>query len=281
MTVGKSPFRVALVQMRSTRDPSENLEAATWYIREAAEQGAQYVQTPENTLLMEADPDRKREIVRSEAETPALATFAGLARELGIWLHIGSIAIKLADGRAANRAFLFSPQGEMLSRYDKIHLFDVNLPGGETYRESDTFIAGNEAVVAQLPWCKLGVTICYDLRFPHLFSALAQAGATVLTAPAAFTKVTGEAHWHILLRARAIENACFMLAAAQGGRHASGRSTFGHSLVISPWGEILAEAGEDPSVIVANLDLEGVARARQRIPVLNHVRAFTLASNPE
>jgi deaminated glutathione amidase len=269
-------FRVGLVQMRAGKDIRENLAQAEDFVRRAAGQGARYVQTPENTLIMEANASSLLEKIAAEQETEAVGLFAGLARELGIWLHIGSLAIKVSPGRAANRAFLFAPSGETVCRYDKIHMFDVNLPSGESYRESATFEAGARAFLARLPWGGLGVTTCYDMRFPEQYKALAQAGAKFLTAPSAFTKVTGEAHWHVLLRARAIENGCFMFAAAQGGTHANGRTTFGHSIAISPWGEILAEAGTEPGIIVADIDPAEVDRVRARVPALSHTRDFSV-----
>jgi deaminated glutathione amidase len=269
-------FRVGLVQMRAGKDIRENLAQAEDFVRRAAGQGARYVQTPENTLIMEANASSLLEKIAAEQETEAVGLFAGLARELGIWLHIGSLAIKVSPGRAANRAFLFAPSGETVCRYDKIHMFDVNLPSGESYRESATFEAGARAFLAHLPWGGLGVTTCYDMRFPEQYKALAQAGAKFLTAPSAFTKVTGEAHWHVLLRARAIENGCFMFAAAQGGTHANGRTTFGHSIAISPWGEILAEAGTEPGIIVADIDPAEVDRVRARVPALSHTRDFSV-----
>jgi deaminated glutathione amidase len=269
-------FRVGLVQMRAGKDIRENLAQAEDFVRRAAGQGARYVQTPENTLIMEANASSLLEKIAAEQETEAVGLLAGLARELGIWLHIGSLAIKVSPGRAANRAFLFAPSGETVCRYDKIHMFDVNLPSGESYRESATFEAGARAFLARLPWGGLGVTTCYDMRFPEQYKALAQAGAKFLTAPSAFTKVTGEVHWHVLLRARAIENGCFMFAAAQGGTHANGRTTFGHSIAISPWGEILAEAGTEPGIIVADIDPAEVDRVRARVPALSHTRDFSV-----
>ena len=212
--------------------------------------------------------------ISAEDQTEGVAHFSRLAKELGIWLHIGSLAVSTGDGRAANRAFLFAPNGKAVCRYDKIHMFDVDLPSGESYRESATFVPGDCAFVAELPWGGLGVATCYDIRFPEQYKALARAGAKFLTAPSAFTKVTGEAHWHILLRARAIENGCFVFAAAQGGRHANGRTTYGHSIAISPWGEVLAEAGTEPGVIVADIDAGEVDRVRARIPALDHTRDF-------
>jgi predicted amidohydrolase len=213
--------------------------------------------------------------VRPEEGNPAVAYFSALARELAIWLHLGSMAVLLPNGKIANRSLLFAPNGEVEARFDKIHMFDVELPGGESYRESKNYQAGDGAVLADLPWGTLGLTICYDLRFPHLYRALAQAGADFLAIPSAFTRKTGEAHWHTLLRARAIENGCFVLAAAQAGRHESGRETYGHSLVVAPWGENLAEAdGVHPMVIVADVKSSDVAEARKRIPSLQHDRPF-------
>lgn len=270
----KGKFRVGLVQMRSGRDVRDNLIEAEAAIRDAARKGAHYIQTPENTLLMEMERSRLFEKIAPEDETGEVSHFSALAKELRVWLHIGSIAIKAGDDRAINRAFLFAPDGRIVVRYDKIHMFDVDLPSGESYRESGIYIPGKTAYVAHLPWGPLGVATCYDIRFPEQYKALAKAGAIFLTAPSAFTKVTGEKHWHILLRARAIENGCFLFAAAQGGRHANGRTTFGHSLIISPWGEILAEAGTDPCVITADIDAAEVDKIRTRIPALDHTRDF-------
>jgi predicted amidohydrolase len=267
-------FRAALVQLRSGRDIAPNIAAAADLIRQGASEGAQYIQTPENTPLMELDGNRLFERIRPENETAALGEFAGIARDLRIWLHIGSLAVKLGERKAANRAFIFAPDGSLAARYDKIHMFDVDLPSGESYRESRNYEPGGVAVNVRLPWGILGLTTCYDLRFPEQYKALAQAGADFIAVPAAFTKVTGEAHWHILLRARAIETGSFILAAAQGGLHENGRSTFGHSLIVSPWGELLAEAGEEPCVILADIDPAEVAAARQKIPALNHARPF-------
>ncbi len=241
---GKTRFRAGLVQLRTTRSPEANLAATSALIRDAAARGAQYVQTPENTLLMEPDKERLLAVLRPEAETLALIAYCQLAGELGIWLHIGSLAILVGERRAANRTFLISPSGTVTARYDKIHMFDVDLPGGESHRKSATYEPGKAAVLAKLPWGTLGLTICYDLRFPEQFKALALGGADFITVPSAFTRQTGEAHWHILLRARAIETGSFIFAAAQGGRHDSGRTTYGHSLIVSPWGEILGGGGD-------------------------------------
>ena len=269
-----APFRVGLVQMRSGRDVERNVADATALIRAAAEGGAVYVQTPEVTALMEMKRAPLFEATKPEAGNPAIAAFAALARELGIWLHIGSMGVLATPEKVANRSLLFAPDGGLVARYDKIHMFDVELPGGESYRESRNYQPGGEAVLAALPWGTLGMTVCYDLRFPALYRALAQAGADFLAIPSAFTRVTGEAHWHTLLRARAIETQCFVFAAAQGGRHESGRETYGHSLVVAPWGEILAEGGVDPGVVYADIAPAAIADARARVPSLTHDRPF-------
>jgi predicted amidohydrolase len=270
-------FRVGLVQMCTGRDVDKNLADASGLIREAAARGAQYVQTPEITTLMETERARLFAAIRPDEGNPAVAHFSALARELGIWLHVGSMAVLLGDGKIANRSFLLTPNGEIEARFDKIHMFDVELPGGETYRESKNYQAGSAGVLAELPWGTLGLTVCYDLRFPHLYRALAQAGADFLAIPSSFTRKTGEAHWHVLMRARAIENGCFVFAAAQAGRHEAGRETYGHSLIVSPWGEIIAEAdGAHPGVIVADVKPNEVREARQRIPSLQHDRPFQI-----
>ncbi len=274
MSTDPLKFRAALVQLRSESVVETNLEAAESGIRAAAEGGADYVQTPENTSLMVLKTRELFEKVLPEEGNPAVMRFSALARELGIWLHIGSIAIRLSDTKVANRSFLYTPRGEIAARYDKIHMFDVDLPNGESYRESKNYQPGHRAVMAELPCGELGLTTCYDLRFPVLYRTLAQAGAQFITVPSAFTKQTGEAHWHVLLRARAIENGVFILAAAQGGEHDMGRATYGHSLIVSPWGEVLAEAGTDPEVIFAEIDPAQVAKARARIPSLTHDRIF-------
>jgi predicted amidohydrolase len=269
-------FRAALVQLRSGREIGPNIAAAKNLIAAAAAEGAQYVQTPENTPLMELEAERLFALIKPEAESGFIGEFSNLARDLKIWLHIGSAAVLAEDGRAANRAFMFRPDGAIAARYDKIHMFDVDLPNGERYTESKNFRPGAEAVTVDLPWCRLGLSICYDLRFPEQYKALAQAGAEVLTVPAAFTQATGQAHWQILLRARAIETGSFVLAAAQGGTHENGRSTYGHSLIISPWGEILAEAGDEPGIVSAEIDPAVSRETRQRIPALTHARDFSV-----
>ncbi len=263
-------FRCALVQLRSSRDVETSIGAAIPLIREAADQ-ASYVLTPENTSLMELRSEPLFAAIAAEDETPALQTFQDLARDLKIWLHIGSMPILVAERRAANRSFLIGPGGGIAARYDKIHMFDVDLPGGESYRESKNYRPGDEMVLAQLPWGALGLTTCYDLRFPEQYLALAQAGADFITVPSAFTRQTGAAHWHILLRARAIETGCYIFAAAQGGQHDNGRETYGHSLIVGPWGEMVAEmSGDKPGVISAEIDPARVRETREKIPALRH-----------
>jgi predicted amidohydrolase len=274
-------FRAALVQMRTGRDVIDNIDAAARLVREAKSLGADYVQTPEQTSLMELDRASLFAHIVEEERDPALAAFQELARELEIHLHVGSLAVKLSSEKAANRTFFIDPKGEIVGRYDKIHMFDVNLANGESYRESNTYRPGEVAVVVPLPFCKIGLTICYDVRFPALYRALAEAGADVLTVPAAFTKQTGEAHWNLLLRARAVETGCFVLAAAQGGHHENGRDTFGHSLVVDPWGRVIAEAGIEPGVTIADIDLALVAEARGRVPALEHGRRFEIVAPPK
>jgi deaminated glutathione amidase len=267
-------LKVALVQMTSGPEVGPNIDAAAALIRKAAADGAAFVLTPENTTLIE--PNKAHAFAKScvEAEHPGVPRFAALARELKIWLLVGSMTIRVEEGKLANRSFLFDPDGKVVARYDKIHLFDVDLPSGETYRESNTIRPGAQAVVAETPWGGIGLTICYDLRFAYLHRALAQAGAAIITVPAAFTVPTGKAHWETLLRARAIETGSFVLAPAQCGEHADGRRTYGHSLIIAPWGEVLAEAGETPGIVAAELDLAEVAKARSMIPALQHDRVF-------
>ena len=272
----KRTFTAACVQLRAGQNVAANIDAAEVLIREAAGAGADYVQTPEQTAIMELRTEALFANIVPEAEDPALKRFTALAAELGIWLHIGSLAIRVAEDKAANRAFIIAPDGGIAARYDKIHMFDVDLPSGETYRESKNYRPGKEAVTVDLPWGRLGLSICYDLRFPYLYRVLAKAGADFLAIPAAFTRQTGEAHWHVLQRARAIETGCFVISAAQGGTHQNGRQTFGRSLIVSPWGEVLAEAGIDPCIITAKIDPAASAEARARIPALQHDRGFTL-----
>lgn len=275
------PFRAALVQMRTAKSVAANIEAASALIRQAAGAGASYVQTPEMTGTMEENREALFKVLHEEEADPALAHFRLLAKELGIHLHIGSLAVRASEHRAANRAFLIGPDGDIRARYDKIHMFDVDLPNGDVYRESAAYRPGERAVLADLPDIRLGFSICYDLRFPALFRALAEAGAGMIAVPAAFTQSTGEAHWHILLRARAIETGSYVLAAAQGGTHENGRKTFGHSLIIDPWGTVLAEAGSEPGVIHAEIDPAKVAAVRARIPSLENGRRFELVTPAE
>lgn len=266
-------FRAACVQLRCSEDTADNVRHACGIIRDARRAGAEFVATPENTGLMAADAGAKLALSTPEKDEIGLAAFRAIAEELGIWLLVGSLAIKLPDGKTANRSYLIGTDGRIAARYDKIHLFDVNLPGGESYRESNTVTAGGQAVIANLPWGRIGLSVCYDLRFPHLYRMLAKGGAEILSVPSAFTETTGRAHWHVLLRARAIENSCFVVAPAQGGKHANGRSTYGHSMIIGPWGDVLVEAGTDPGFVVADIDLEQVVAVRARVPSLQHDRA--------
>ncbi|MCF4126383.1 carbon-nitrogen hydrolase family protein [Methylobacterium sp. SyP6R] len=269
-------FVAACVQMRSGRDPAQNRDAAVAGIREAAERGAHYVQTPEMTSLLERDRPSLFEKIREPEHDSTLGALRDVARERGVVVHVGSLAVKNGD-KVANRAFVIDREGAITAAYDKLHLYDVDLPNGESYRESATYTGGARAVVTDLPWGRLGVAICYDVRFPALYRALAEAGAEILSAPAAFTRQTGEAHWHVLQRARAIETGSFMISAAQGGRHEDGRETYGHSLIVDPWGRVLAEAdGNEPGVILAEIDMALVADARARIPALRHARPIVI-----
>jgi deaminated glutathione amidase len=270
-----SRFVAACVQMRSGRDPLANRDAAVALARRAADDGAHYVQTPEMTSLVERSRAAMFDKVGPEERDPTLAALREVARERAVVVHIGSIAVRVGE-KIANRAFVIDAGGEIVASYDKIHLFDVDLPNGESWRESATYTGGERAVLAETPWGLLGLTICYDVRFPALYRALAEGGAAFLSAPACFTKQTGEAHWHVLHRARAIETGSFMISAAQGGLHEDGRETFGHSLIVDPWGCVLAEAGDDPGVILAEIDVAEVAKARGRIPALQHARPFTV-----
>jgi predicted amidohydrolase len=273
-----APFTVALVQTNSGNQVAPNVAAVSAMVREAAGRGADLVMLPETVSLMETRSKLVFEQVRPEDEDEALRAFRALAAELGVWLHTGSLPIRLSDVKIANRSFLIDPAGAVIATYDKIHMFDVDLPGGESYRESKNYRPGDRAVLADLPWGRLGLTICYDLRFPHLYRALAKAGADFLCVPAAFTRVTGQAHWHVLLRARAIETGCFVFAAAQTGTHQNGRQTFGHSLIVDPWGEVIADAGEDVGVITARIDPARVREARGRVPSLEHDRDYVFGT---
>jgi predicted amidohydrolase len=265
-----------MIQMRSGLNPTANIDDAVHFIGEAKSAGADYALTPEMTNILAAKREQLFAVVVEEEKDTSLATMRELARKLGIYVHIGSLAIKISNDRAANRSFLVDPKGDIAARYDKIHMFDVDLADGESYRESRNYRPGELAVLADLPWGRLGLTVCYDLRFPALYRALAEAGATMLAIPSAFTKQTGEAHWHVLMRSRAIENGSFVFAAAQGGKHENGRETYGHSLVVDPWGRIIAEGDTEPGIIMAEIDLAEVAKARARIPSLQHGRRFEI-----
>ena len=269
-----STFKAAMIQTRSGLKPSTNIDEAARLIGEARSAGAGYVLTPEMTNILAAKREQLFAVVMEEEADASLATLRELARKLRIYVHIGSLAIKVSHDRAANRSFLVDPKGNIVARYDKIHMFDVDLADGESYRESRNYRPGELAVLADLPWGRLGLTVCYDLRFPALYRALAEAGATMLTIPSAFTKQTGEAHWHVLVRTRAIENGSFVFAAAQGGKHENGRDTYGHSLIVDPWGRIIAEGGTEPGVVMAEIDPAQIANARARIPSLQHGRRF-------
>lgn len=270
-----SALRVAALQMRSTTDVVRNVADFEKLVREAAGKGARYVQSPEMTGALVRDREALKAQITSAQKDIVVGKASELAAELRIHLHIGSTAIAREDSKVANRAFLFAPDGSLITTYDKVHMFDVDLDNGESWRESATYEPGRETVVADLGAARLGLSVCYDLRFPQLFRAQALAGAQVLTLPAAFTRQTGEAHWHVLLRARAIENGAFLVAAAQGGKHEDGRETFGHSMVVDPWGSIVAEADHDePAVVVADIDVSASAAARAKVPNLANARPF-------
>ncbi|WP_171126674.1 MULTISPECIES: carbon-nitrogen hydrolase family protein [unclassified Ruegeria] len=270
----------ALLQVTSSDDPSENLKMVRALMTEAAEQGAQFILTPEVTNCVSTSTTRQREVLQHEEDDLTLAGLRGHAQALGVWLLIGSLAVKTqdADGRFANRSIMIDPQGQIVARYDKIHMFDVQVTETETYRESRNYRPGDRAVIAETDFGKVGLTVCYDIRFPHLYAALAQAGARILTVPAAFSPVTGAAHWESLLRARAIENGAWVLAPAQTGEHPKirGRTryTYGHSMVVAPWGEVIIDAGTDPGIHIFDLDDSSVSEARRRVPSLTHLRAF-------
>jgi deaminated glutathione amidase len=270
-----SSFTVACVQLNSGREIGPNIEETAALVHQARRAGADFILTPENTTCV----DPKRELILAkalpEAKHGAIPAFQALAAEVGAWLLIGSLTIRLDEATCANRCYIFDPKGAIAARYDKIHMFDVDLPNGERYRESATFRPGQRAQIAELPWGRLGLSICYDLRFAYLYRALAQAGASFLSIPAAFTRPTGQAHWHVLVRARAIETGCFVFAPAQTGVHAEGRLTYGHSLIVAPWGEVLADGGEEVGFITARIDPARVGEVRAMVPALRHDRSFT------
>jgi deaminated glutathione amidase len=276
-----TPFRIAVVQMCSGTTPEPNLETIDTLVAEAAKGGAHYVLTPEMSVVFAENRESLQKVAAPFEGNPAIDRLSATARAHGIYLHLGSMAFALEDGRFANRSLLFAPDGSLVGQYDKIHLFDADLPGDKTYRESANYRGGDHAVVAQTTMFGLGFSICYDIRFGALYRALAEAGAEVIAVPAAFTVPTGRAHWEVLLRARAIETGCFVIAAAQGGQHENGRATYGHSMVVSPWGEVIAAAdGDETGVIFADIDREAIGAARQRVPALANARPFTVKSNP-
>jgi len=270
-----STVRIACLQMNSGNDFAANLATLTAMAREAAAGGARFILSPEYALMLDGSGRVMRERALEADGEPALSALAALARELGVWLLAGSLTLKSGDGRMVNRSVLISAESAVVATYDKIHMFDVTLPSGKVIRESSAYRSGERAVVAETPWGKLGMTVCYDLRFPHLFRALAQRGAVMLTVPSSFQRETGRAHWHTLLRARAIENGSFVIAPAMCGDHPGERMSYGHSLIVDPWGEVLADGGEAPGVVYADLDLARVRKVRTMLPSLTHDRPFS------
>ncbi len=271
-----SSIRIACLQVNSGSDYQTNLETVTVMAREAAGAGAQFILSPEYALMMDGSGKVMRERALTADGAPALGELQSLARELGVWFLAGSLTLRSDDERIVNRSFLISAAGQVVASYDKIHMFDVTLPDGRMIRESSTYKPGARAVVTDTPWGRLGMTVCYDLRFPGLFRTLAQAGAQMITVPSSFQRQTGKAHWHTLLRARAIENECFIIAPAMCGDHPGNRQTYGHTLVIDPWGEIIADGGEAPGIVYADIDVARVAKIRGMMPSLEHDRPFTL-----
>jgi deaminated glutathione amidase len=275
-------FTAACIQFTAGPDPEPNLRTICDLARRARDGGADLIMTPEASNFIETGR-RRHEKARREADDPFLAGMRSVAQETAAWLLIGSLVIDptgepdaaAGETRLANRSFLVDPGGVIVARYDKIHMFDIDLPGGESYRESNAYRPGGGTVVVQMPWGQLGMSVCYDVRFPHLYRALAQAGADFLTVPSVFTVPTGSAHWQVLLRARAIENGCFVFAPAQWGEHSAGRRSYGHSLIVDPWGEVLADAGEGIGVVSAHIELARIAEVRNMVPSLRHDRRFT------
>lgn len=268
-------LKTALLQLNSGPEIAENLQIAAEMARKAASDGAKFILTPENTCHMRSPQAEKLKTSPPADQHPAIPLFTAVAKESSAYILLGSIAVLLPKGRIANRSLLFNANGDIVAYYDKIHLFDVDLPTGESHRESAVVVPGAQAVVADTPWGGVGMTICYDLRFPHLYRALAKKGANILTVPAAFTVPTGKAHWETLLRARAIENGSYVLAPAQCGIHQGGRGTYGHSLVVAPWGEVLADGGDEVGITMVDLDMMAVDKARSAIPALTHDRDFS------
>ena len=269
-------FRAACLQVNAGTDLIANIDAAVSLARSADQDGADLILMPENVSTMVWGRAAILNTAYTEEEHPALESFRELACELAVWIHCGSLSIKLGGTRVANRSYVISPEGTVSAWYDKVHMFDVDLGNGQKYAESSTFSAGNEVVLADLPWGKLGLTICYDLRFPYLYRALAKSGAFFITVPSAFTRITGEAHWHTLLRARAIETGCYIFAPAQTGDHGKKRKTYGHALIINPWGEVVCDAGTKPGFVISDIHVKQVESARSRIPSLFHDRELLI-----
>ena len=272
-------FKAAVLQMRSGLVPADNVATVAAAVREAKAAGADYVQTPEMTTVVNRDRMAMMAAIGDEARNPELDAFRTIARDNAIHLHIGSMAVRIGE-KAANRAFVIDPKGEVVAVYDKIHLFDVDLAGGESWRESNAYVGGSKAVAVDLPFARLGIAICYDIRFPQLFRAYGDADADVISAPACFTRQTGEAHWHVLQRARAIENGAWMISAAQVGHHDDGRDTYGHSVIVDPWGRVVADAGDTLGLIYGEIDVHAVAATRGKIPNLKNARPFTVTTEP-
>lgn len=268
------PFTAACLQVNAGNDMQANLDFVQALGRQAVERGADMLFMPENVLMMEWGRANIIAKASPEGTHPGLAGLRDLARELKVWIHGGSLAVLLPNDRVANRTCVLTPDGDIAATYDKIHMFDVDLGNGESYRESSTFEPGDKSVLVDLPWGRLGLSICYDLRFPHLFRALAKAGADFLTIPAAFTRTTGMAHWHVLQRARAIETGCWVISPAQCGTHANDRQTYGHSLVVDPWGQVVADGGAEPGLVMAEVNPAMVAEVRGKVPSLGHDRPF-------
>ncbi len=278
MDTGQTSFTASCLQVNAGNSLEHNIATAVDMIGTAVGDGADIVFMPENVTMMEWGRKAITSKAATETDHPGLVAFKDAAKQHGIWVHCGSLSILLDDGRIANRTYVLDSDGNIAAQYDKIHMFDVDLGNGERYAESSTFAPGDRAVVVELPWCKLGLTICYDLRFPGLFRDLAQAGADLIAVPSAFTQVTGEAHWHVLLRARAIETGVYVVAPAQTGMHPGDRGTYGHALIVDPWGSVIADAGAEVGLITATLDVHKVERTRQKMPSLSHDRAFVSSS---
>jgi predicted amidohydrolase len=270
-------FRVACLQMQTGNDLTANLDTVGTMARTAAGHGAQFVLTPEYTLMMDGSGRVMRERALEADGEPALPDLQALAKELSVWMLVGSLTLKTGADRIANRSYLIAADGRVVASYDKIHMFDVTLPDGKVIRESSAYCPGERATIADTPWGRIGLTVCYDLRFPHLYRALAKAGARYLTIPSSFQRTTGKVHWHTLIKARAIENGCFVFAPAMCGEHPGNRTTYGHSLIVDPWGDVLADGGDEPGIVYADIDPARVDRVRSMLPCLEHDREFRLS----